>query len=110
MRTEVTTHAASGLLLATDVADVLVRRGLPFRAAHEVVGRLVRELVERGRGFEDLSLDEWQAAHPLFDYTVFAQVSARASVAAKCTPQSTAPAAVAAALAEVDDWVAAARA
>ena len=43
----VTEAAASGLLLATDVADYLVAKGMPFREAHEVVGALVRRLVER---------------------------------------------------------------
>ena len=41
-------RAASGLLLATDVADYLVAKGLPFRDAHEVVGALVRRLLDRG--------------------------------------------------------------
>ena len=49
--------AASGLLLATDVADYLVGKGVPFRRAHEVVGALVRKLVAEGRDFESLSLD-----------------------------------------------------
>ena len=59
--------AASGLLLATDVADYLVGRGVPFRRAHEIVGALVRKLVAEGREFESLSLDEWRAASELFD-------------------------------------------
>src|SRR4029077_17138264 len=42
-------RAASGLLLATDVADYLVGKGMPFRRAHEVVGALVRKLVTEGR-------------------------------------------------------------
>src|SRR4029453_12584106 len=57
-----TEAAASGLLLATDVADYLVGRGVPFRRAHEIVGALVRKLVAEGRDFEQLSLDEWRAA------------------------------------------------
>ncbi len=53
--------AASGLLLATDVADYLVGRGVPFRRAHEIVGALVRRLVAERRDFESLSLAEWRA-------------------------------------------------
>ncbi|HEY3884811.1 MAG TPA: argininosuccinate lyase, partial [Vicinamibacterales bacterium] len=49
-------RAASGLLLATDVADYLVARGLPFRDAHEVVGAIVRRLVDERRAFDDLTL------------------------------------------------------
>ena len=48
--------AASGLLLATDVADYLVGRGVPFRRAHEIVGALVRKLVAEGRDFASLTL------------------------------------------------------
>src|SRR6185312_1614817 len=53
---------ATGMLLATDVADYLVRRGLPFRRAHEVTGALVRKLVAEKREFDSLSLEEWRAA------------------------------------------------
>ena len=48
-------RAASGLLLATDVADYLVSRGMPFRRAHEVVGAMVRRLLAEGRDFSDLT-------------------------------------------------------
>jgi argininosuccinate lyase len=97
--------AASGLLLATDVADYLVARGLPFRSAHEVVGALVRRLHREGRGFESLSLDEWRAASELFGRDVAECVKPRVSVLAKRTPQSTAPAAVAARLADIRRWL-----
>ena len=88
--------AASGLLLATDVADYLVGRGVPFRRAHEIVGALVRKLVAEGRDFGSLTLEEWRAASDLFGADVVARVTPRVSVEAKRTPQSTAPAAVAA--------------
>ena len=59
--------AASGLLLATDVADYLVGRGVPFRRAHEIVGALVRKLVAEGREFGSLGVAEWRAASELFE-------------------------------------------
>jgi argininosuccinate lyase len=99
--------AASGMLLATDAADYLVGRGVPFRRAHEIVGALVRTLVAARREFSDLSVDEWRAASPLFDADIVERVTSRESVGAKRTPQSTAPAAVAAALGEVESWLAA---
>ena len=98
--------AASGLLLATDVADYLVGRGVPFRRAHEIVGALVRKLVAERREFGSLSLEEWRAASDRFDADVAARVTPRMSVAAKQTPQSTAPAAVQAALEDVQRWAA----
>jgi hypothetical protein len=98
--------AASGLLLATDVADYLVGRGVPFRRAHEIVGALVRKLIAEGRDFGSLALPEWRAASDRFEGDILGRVTPRVSVAAKCTPQSTAPAAVAAALADVQQWLA----
>ena len=101
-------EAASGLLLATDVADYLVKKGLAFRDAHETVGALVRRLVRERRSFESLTLDEWQRHSPLFEADVTATVAASASVRKKTTPQSTNPDAVAAALAELRQWIGAA--
>jgi argininosuccinate lyase len=97
--------AASGLLLATDVADYLVARGVPFRTAHEIVGGIVRRLVAEGREFRDLSLDEWRQASPLFEADVQEVLSPAGAVAARRTPQSTGPDAVAAALAALETWL-----
>jgi argininosuccinate lyase len=99
-------RAASGQLLATDVADYLVGKGLPFRRAHEIVGALVRKLVVEGREFGSLGMAEWQAVSELFEPDVLNRVTPEASVAAKRTPQSTSPSAVRAALADVEDWLA----
>ena len=101
--------AASGLLVATDVADYLVRKGMPFRDAHETVGGLVRNLVRDGRTFESLTLNEWRGYSPLFEADVRESISAAASVAKKQTPQSTRPESVAAALAELRRWLEAER-
>ena len=101
----VMTRAASGLLLATDVADYLVAKGLPFRDAHEVVGAIVRRLIDDRRSFDDLSLAEWREHSPLFDEDVRAAVTPRASILKKRTPQSTAPDAVAAALEDTRTWL-----
>ena len=103
---ERTERAASGLLLATDVADYLVRRGVPFRRAHEIVGTMVRNLLAEGRDFSDLSPAEWKAASDAFGDDAPEAATARASVGAKRTPQSTQPAAVAAAIGESRQWLA----
>jgi argininosuccinate lyase len=99
-------RAASGLLLATDVADYLVGKGVPFRDAHEIVGALVRGLVRTNRSFEQLTLDEWRVHSSLFEADVREAVTAAASVARKRTPQSTHPDAVAAALESFRAWLA----
>jgi argininosuccinate lyase len=100
-----TNAAASGLLAATDVADFLVGKGVPFRDAHEIVGRLVRQLVAEGRDFGALTPAEWQQHSRLFDESVGAVIRPEASVRARKTPQSTHPQAVAAAINDVNGWL-----
>jgi argininosuccinate lyase len=102
---ETMTRAASGLLLATDVADYLVAKGLPFRDAHEVVGALVRRLLHERRDFDQLTLAQWREHSPLFDEDVRLAVTPMASIRKKRTPQSTSPDAVAAALVETKTWL-----
>jgi argininosuccinate lyase len=102
---ETTSRAASGLLLATDVADYLVARGVPFRDAHEIVGSIVRRLLREGRGFDALTVDEWRSHSPLFDADVREAITPEASVRRKRTPQSTHPDAVGVALKELRDWI-----
>ena len=68
VRREAMTQAArSGFLLATELADYLVLKGLPFRAAHEIVGRIVRRRVERRRDLKDISLEELRSFSDLFE-------------------------------------------
>jgi argininosuccinate lyase len=107
LRPDRTRSAASGLLLATDVADYLTTRGVPFREAHEIVGGMVRHLLREGRSFENLSTDEWRTFSKVFDSDVRDAIRPEASVSARRTPQSTAPAAVRAALNETRAWLAA---
>jgi len=99
-------RAASGLLLATDVADYLVSRGMPFRRAHEVVGAMVRRLLAEGRDFSVMSMAEWREASEMFGDDAPQAATALASVQARRTPQSTNPDAVRAALNACRAWVA----
>lgn len=105
LRPERTRAAASGLLLATDVADYLVGRGVPFRQAHEIVGTIVRQLLAEGRELESLTLEEWRRFSEHFGPEIREAITPEASVRARRTPQSTAPTAVQAALAETRRWL-----
>ncbi|MDQ8168493.1 MAG: argininosuccinate lyase [Gemmatimonadota bacterium] len=100
-----TARAASGFLLATDVADYLVAKGVAFRTAHEVVGGMVRDLLKQQRTFEALTPAEWRMFHPQFGADVMRVVTAQSSVRAKRTPQSTHPDAVQAQLTEMRAWL-----
>ncbi len=72
-----------GFLTATDAADYLVLRGIPFRKAHEVVGKLVAEAIRRGGGLEDLPLEVFRAAAPEFGEDVYQALEVDRSVAGR---------------------------
>ena len=59
--------ASEGYSNATDLADYLARRGLEFRRAHDLVGRVVNYAIEQGKSLEELSLEEYRRFSPLFD-------------------------------------------
>jgi len=87
--------AVSTGLMATDLADYLVRaKGLPFREAHEIVGRTVRYALERGRELGDLALEEFRAISPLVDGDVYAAITVEASLRARGVIGGTSPDAV----------------
>jgi len=81
-------------MLATDLADYLVERGVPFREAHHLVGGLVRLAEARGVALSDLSPDDFQGASPLFEADVRDVFDFERSVARRKTPGGTAPEAV----------------
>ena len=88
--------AVADFALATDYADYLAKRGIPFRDAHEAVGALVARCEQEGRSFDQLSLEELQAAHPAFE-TDALEIDLTSALAARNVPGGTAPAAVTAA-------------
>jgi argininosuccinate lyase len=92
--------AGESFSTATDLAGYLVERGLPFRDAHEVVGRAVRLALDRGVQLEALPLEELRRLSPLFGPDFREAVSVEASLAARNVYGGTAPEAVARALAE----------
>ena len=87
------------------MADFLVGKGLAFRTAHEVTGRIVRDLYSAGKDFRALSIADWRKYSDLFDETIVGAVTPDAAVNARRTPQSTNPAAVSRALADVRQWL-----
>ena len=82
--------ADQGYILATDVADYLVKKGLPFRRAHEVVAKLVSYAVGKGKDLHQLDLGEYRQFSPLFDAGVL-DVSVASSVKARNVVGGTAP-------------------
>ena len=94
-------HAAGAFYsTATDLADYLVRKGLPFREAHEIVGRAVREGIARSKELGELSLEELKRFSPLIEKDVYGALSVESSLRARAVTGGTAPDAVARAIAQ----------
>jgi argininosuccinate lyase len=68
---------------ATDVADYLAARGVPFREAYNIVGKVVKTSISAGKLLKDLTLEEWQQVHPSFDSDIYEAISPRQVVAAR---------------------------
>lgn len=83
-----------GLLTATEIADYLARRGMPFREAHEVAGRVVQEALARGCQLWELPLEVYARVSPLFGRDILEAAQPAAAVETKRAPGGTARAAV----------------
>ena len=92
--------AAGGFTNATDCADYLTVKGVPFRDAHRVVGQLVAHCLDENKALLDLSLEELRAFHPAFDADVYDAMSLKACVERRALPGGPAPSAVTAAIAQ----------
>jgi argininosuccinate lyase len=100
VREEATRRAATrGYMNATELADYLARKGLPFRQAHELTGRIVLHAIERGVELNDLTLAELRAFAPLIAADVYDALALAATLNTKAQTGGTAPARVAEALA-----------
>jgi argininosuccinate lyase len=91
--------ASRGYLNATDLADYLVRRGLEFRRAHEMVGRVVSYAIERDKALEELSLEEYNDFSDLFQDDLYEALTLESSLANKPARGGTSPEQVRGALA-----------
>jgi argininosuccinate lyase len=94
-----------GMLGATDLADHLATRGVPFREAHEVVGRIVRERLAKGKDLGGMSIAELRAYDARFDPAALEAVRPERSLASRASPGGTAPERVRKALAEATEAV-----
>jgi len=90
---------------ATDLADYLVRKGLPFRQAHEIVGRVVRHALERALGLEQIPLADLRQFSELIGSDVHQALTVEASLRARAVTGGTAPEAVRRALAQARELV-----
>lgn len=86
--------AAKGFLNATDCADYLTKKGVPFRDAYNVTGKLVRTCIDAGLTLETLPLEGYKEAHPTFEEDVFEAIDLARCVRLRCVDGGPAPEAV----------------
>ena len=77
--------ARGGFTNATDAADYLVKKGVPFRDAHSIIGRLVLTCIKKDIAMDDLTLDEWKAECDVFDNDIYEAISLRTCVEQRTT-------------------------
>ena len=86
--------AIDATMMATDLADYLVKLGIPFREAHALTGQAVKLAMEKGKSLDELTILEFQAIHPDFDQSVYQVFDPRVSIARRKATGGTAPEAV----------------
>jgi argininosuccinate lyase len=86
--------SSSGYMNATELADYLVRKGMPFREAHEVVGKIVMRAIEFRKELQQMSIEELRQFAPLIDEDVYEALSLERTLGSKSQIGGTAPAAV----------------
>ena len=84
--------AKGGFINATDLADYLAKKGVPFRTAYKLTGRLVADCAERGAALEDLTLEEFRAYSPVFESDLYDDISLEKCVARRTSAGGASPA------------------
>jgi argininosuccinate lyase len=92
--------ALAGYMNATELADYLVRKGMPFREAHETVGKIVMNAIEKGVELDELALADFQAHSALINEDVYDSLSLNKTLSSKSAIGGTSPEAVRLALSE----------
>ena len=86
--------AGQGFINATDLADYLVRKGMPFRSAYKVVGQTVALCIKKGVVLDELAMDEYKAQSELFEEDLYEEISLETCVKKRISEGSTGPASV----------------
>ena len=97
--------AQKGFLNATDLADYLTKKGMPFRTAYKLVGALVTKCIAAGKTLETLTLDEYRAESELFEADVYQEISLETCVGKRISAGSTGPESVAQQIKSVQEFL-----
>ena len=99
--------ARRGFINATDAADYLTRKGVPFRTAYGLIGAFVSKCIEKGCTLEEMPLSEWQKVHPLFEKDIYEAIDLVNCVNRRSSPGGSGRASVTAQIAAVREYAAA---
>ena len=103
VREENMAHAAKyGYMNATDAADYLVGKGIPFRDCHEIIGKMVLYAITEGKALDDLTMEEFHSFSDAFDDDIYEKIAVRNCIEAKKSKGSTSFASVAQQIAEIE--------
>lgn len=94
--------AKYGYMNATDAADYLVSKGIPFRDCHEIIGKIVLHCINKGIAIEEMTLEEFKSFSPEFQEDIYDKISIRSCIAAKKSKGSTSFESVARQLEDID--------
>lgn len=97
--------AQGGYTNATDAADWLTKKGVPFRTAHEITGKLVRYAIEKNSRLEDLTIEEFKNISNIFDESIFDAISIEACVESRKITGGPAEGAVQEAIKQAEGWL-----
>lgn len=97
--------ARMGFTNATDAADYLVNRGVPFRDAHGIVGRLVLACIEKGISMDELSLEDYQKESPVFNEDIYEAISLKTCVEKRMTYGAPGPEMMDRVISECEDYI-----
>ena len=99
------TAAQKGFLNATDLADYLTKKGMPFRTAYKLVGRLVADCIAAGKTLEELTLAQYREVSELFEEDVYTEISLETCVGKRVSAGSTGPESVKAQILSVREFL-----
>ena len=93
--------AKYGYMNATDAADYLVSKGIPFRDCHEIIGKMVLYAITNGKALDELTMEEFHSFSPAFGEDIYEKIAVKACIEAKQSEGSTSPDSVAKQLADI---------
>ena len=97
--------AKEGFINATDLADYLTKKGEPFRSAYKISGSLVAKCIAEGKVLEDLTLEEYKEASPIFEEDIYEEISLKTCVEKRISEGGTGPASVTAQISYIKEYL-----